>query len=241
MTTKEDGMSNELGRVAEYAPSDDERSRALMRIMLRADGYSWDEEHSEDGGSLSPEDLSYMQAGINDVLVALDMLNNGANEEQVEATVCDGEPFFSFSPLSPAPQVVETVAELEALAEGVILHDAGGDAIIVTQNSDGERWYASAFSGGERESWIVDLPATVLYPHPTPDEGLCYGADGVTDQKCPVCVRADVLAEVSGFLSWLVSLDDTVAGLEERRTVTLSTIIGKARTILDAAPGEQDD
>ena len=179
-------MSNELERVAEYAPSDDERSRALMRIMLRADGYSWDEEHSEDGGSLSPEDLSYMQAGINDVLVALDMLNNGANEEQVEATVCDGEPFFSFSPLSPAPQVVETVAELEALAEGVILHDAGGDAIIVTQNSDGERWYASAFSGGERESWIVDLPAQVLYPHPTPD--------------------VDVLAEVRAYIERLREL-----------------------------------
>ena len=81
----------------------------------------------------------------------------------------------------------------------------------------------------------------ISYLAPAPGECLCYGADGVTDQKCPVCVRADVLAEVSGFLSWLVSLDDTVAGLEERRTVTLSTIIGKARTILDAAPGEQDD
>ena len=33
-------------------------------------------------------------------------------------------------------------------------------------------------------------------PEPGPDECLCGGADGVTDQKCPVCVRADVLAEV---------------------------------------------
>jgi len=124
MTTKEDGMSNELGRVAEYAPSDDERARALMRIMLRADGYSWDEEHSEDGGSLSPGDLSHMQTGINDVLVALDMLNNGANEEQVEATVCDGEPFFSFSPPTLTPNV-GVLAEVRAYAESLVFKGRG--------------------------------------------------------------------------------------------------------------------
>ena len=36
----------------------------------------------------------------------------------------------------------------------------------------------------------------ISYLAPAPGECLCYGADGVTDQKCPVCVRADVLAEV---------------------------------------------
>jgi len=34
-------------------------------------------------------------------------------------------------------------------------------------------------------------------PEPGPDECLCGGADGVTDQKCPACVRRDVLVPLT--------------------------------------------
>jgi len=94
----------------------------------------------------------------------------------------------------PAPQVVETVEELEALPLMSVFTDVDGEAWQVHEDEHERRILCNAGSGIPWQKTY--FPATVLYPHPTPDECLCYGADGVTDQKCPACVRADVLAEV---------------------------------------------
>lgn len=82
----------------EYVPSTDDREVALMRLMLRDSGASWDEEHSEDGSNFGPGDMAYMQSQARDYIVALEMLERGANPEQVEAVVCDGEVFISNEP-----------------------------------------------------------------------------------------------------------------------------------------------
>ena len=46
------------------------------------------------------------------------------------------------------------------------------------------------------------------------------------------------VAAYETYLSWLVSMEDTVAGQEERQTITLTRIIDKARATLDATLGK---
>ena len=132
------------------------------------------------------------------------------------------------------PQVVETVDELEASPD---------DAVFIA--NDGQHYRRSpmwerhgrplweSFGMDTSDSMLsaaqVPLPATVLHPHPTPDECLCYGADGVTDQKCPACVRADVLAEVRAFATQsAISARGSGTSEAERRWLDLLIILDRA-------------
>jgi len=101
---------------------------------------------------------------------------------------------WAIAAMTPTPQVVETV---EDLPEGRYFDGT------YEWDWDGEDWAPlRAPQGMPPRPDLVGLQRVVshreplTHPHPTPDECLCYGADGVTDQKCPACVRADVLAEV---------------------------------------------
>jgi len=70
--------------------------------------------------------------------------------------------------MTPTPQVVETVEELEALAHGTPIIDA--DDNIWTVMWPGAQ--TKAMSMGRSFLFNIDnlsLPAQVLYPHPTPD------------------------------------------------------------------------
>jgi len=64
----------------------------------------------------------------------------------------------------PTPQVVETVAELEALPVGTVLRSFMGQVCV--RSLDG---ILLAGYYGSLTLHNVDLPATVLYPHSTPD------------------------------------------------------------------------
>ena len=67
----------------------------------------------------------------------------------------------------PAPQVVTTMDELEALPVMSVFTDVDGEAWQVYEDRHGRRIRCNAGSG---ISWQeAYFPATVLYPHPTPD------------------------------------------------------------------------
>ena len=67
--------------------------------------------------------------------------------------------------MTPTPQAVEAVAELEALPVGTVLRSFMGQVCV--RSLDG---ILLAGYYGSLTLHNVDLPATVLYyPHPTPD------------------------------------------------------------------------
>jgi len=101
----------------------------------------------------------------------------------------------------PAPQVVTTMDELEALPVMSVFTDVDGEAWQVYEDRHGRRIRCNAGSG---ISWQeAYFPATVLYPHLTPDVGVLAevralhgpgaldhcGADGVLRYRCKGCGR----------------------------------------------------